>query len=192
MIFSSQCFESIIKTNAEFPVVAALYERNAIGMNHLFIDSFEFEIYNSNKKFSLWNISTIDKKVNKYPKRDEHKGLQFYTLRDINALMRNASFIEGNIANGVEVPIDSLYQYGWLLFFKMNFKPINNGFLYGNLSPLYPNNISNEFKNAAAFYAYHNNSLVSKFYSKEMIESEYGVEIKNNVLSKTLDSMYLF
>ena len=118
VVFSSKCFESINKTNAEFPVVAALYERDALGMNFSFIESFEFDIYNHNEKFCLWNINTIDGKVDKYPKKDQHNGLQFYTMRDINALLRNTSFIEGNVANGVEVPLSKLYQYAWILYFK--------------------------------------------------------------------------
>lgn len=192
VIFSSQCFESIKKTNAEFPVVAALYEKNALGMNYNFVESFEFKIFNSKKKFTLWNINTIDKKVNKYPKKEEHNGLQFYTMRDINALMRNATFVEGNIPNGVEVPLNALYQYGWILFFKNNFNPKENKFLYGNLSPLYPNEIDDEFKNACAYYALHNNSLVEKYYTRDMLEKEYGVEKKTDILNKCLNKLYLF
>lgn len=192
VIFSSQCFESIKKTNAEFPVVAALYERNALGMNSNFIESFEFKIYKSDKHFILWKINTIDKKVKKYPKKYEHNGLQFYTMRDINALMRNATFVEGNIQNGVEVPIETLYQYGWILFFKNNFKPKTNKFLYGNLSPLYPKEISEEFKNACAFYAFNNNALVGKYYSQELIEKEYGKELKTDILNQYLEKSYLF
>lgn len=193
VIFSSQCFESIVKTNAEFPVVAALYERNALGMNMQFIESFEFDIYQLEKKFSLWNISTIDKKVNKYPKKGEHNGLQFYTMRDINALMRNATFVEGNIANGVEVPLENLYQYGWVLFFKNNFNAKGKKFLYGNLSPLYPKDIDSEFKNAAAYYALRNHPLVEKYYSEEMIAKVYGEEHNSaDILEKVLSDLYLF
>lgn len=192
VIFSSQCFESIKKTNAEFPVVAALYERNLSGMNMNFIENFEFKIYKSFKKFSLLNINTIDKKVEKYPKKNRHTGLQFYTLRDINALMRNATFVDGDIPNGVEVSLDKLYQYGWILFFKNNFNPKENRFLYGNLSPLYPTEISEEFKCAASFYAFNNNALVKKYYSRSDIEREYGVEKKTDILEQSLNNLYLF
>lgn len=192
VIFSSKCFESIAKTNSEFPVVAALYERNALGMSRDFIDSFEFKILNSDKTFSLWNIHTIDKIVNKYPKKGEHNGLQFYTMRDINALMRNATFVEGDIPNGVEVPLCNLYQYGWILYFKNNFKPETNKFLYGNLSPLYPQEISQEFKNLAAYYAFNNNNLVKKYYSIEQLKNEYGQEIKSDLLDEILNTLYIF
>lgn len=192
VIFSSQCFESIKKSNAEFPVIAALYVRNNMGMNFNYIENFEFSIYQHKNTFKLNNISTIDKKVNKYPKKNCHKGLQFYTMRDINALMRNASFVDGEISNGVEVSLDNLYQYGWILYFKNNFKPESNKYLYGNLSPLYPCNISDEFKNKSAYYAFNNNSIVRKYYSKEMLRNKYGDELESNVLNDTLKKLYLF
>ncbi|WP_156935937.1 hypothetical protein [Mycoplasmopsis primatum] len=143
-------------------------------------------------KFRLLDIKTIDQEVNKYPKKGSNNGLQFYTIRDINALMRNASFIEGNTTNGVSVSSDNIYQYGWLLYFKNNFKPSNNEYLYGNLSPLYPENITSEFKNTAAFYAFNNNLLVRKYYSRKTIENIYGSEIQSNCLQKELNKMYLF
>lgn len=192
VVFSSQRFESIKKTNAEFPVVAALYERNDLGMNYEYVNGFNFNIYNSNKKFVLNLISTIDKKVNKYPKFGCHNGLQFYTMRDINALMRNASFIEGEVSNGVEVSIADLYQYGWILYFKNNFKPQNNKYLYGNLSPLYPDLITYEFKNEAAYYAFNNNCLVRKYYSISKLRDEYGPESNNDILQRALDKLYYF
>lgn len=88
-----------------------------------FINNFKFNIYKSNKNIVFSKITTIDNNVNKYPKKRKHAGLQFYTLRDINALMRNATFVEGDIPNGVEVKVENLYKYGWILFFKNNFNP---------------------------------------------------------------------
>ncbi len=193
VIFSSQYFESIKKTNSEFPVVASLYERNSKGMDIEFINNFKFNIYNSNKNIVFSNITTIDDNVNKYPKKGKHDGLQFYTLRDINALMRNATFIEGDIPNGVEVKVENLYKYGWILFFKNNFNPRKNKYIYGNLSPLYPKKITDEFKNASAYYAFNNNSLVRKYFFKIDIENMYGAELENEkILHDCLEKMYIF
>ena len=193
VIFSSRCFESIKKTNSEFPVIASLYERNSRGMDIDFINNFEFKVYNSNKKIIFSKIITIDNKVDKYPKKGKHDGLQFYTLRDINALMRNATFIEGNIPNGVEVKIENLYKYGWILFFKNNFRLLNNKYIYGNLSPLYPRKITKEFKNASAYYAYNNNLLVRKYFFKKDIENVYGYELENErILQDCLEKMQIF
>ncbi len=193
VIFSSKHFESIKKTNSEFPVVASLYQRNLQGMNFDFINNFQFNVYNSNKKIVFSNITTIDNEVDKYPKKGKHNGLQFYTLRDINALMRNTTFIEGDVSNGIEVKIESLYKYGWVLFFKNNFKPQTNKYIYGNLSPLYPKKITKEFKNASAYYAFNNNLLVRKYFFKKDIENEYGKELENKkILYSYLKKMYIF
>ena len=191
VIFSSSNFESIKKNSTEFPVVAALYERNSSGMNYEYIQKFTFDILKNSKKFVLTEINTIDKKVNKYPKKDSHNGLQFYTMRDINALLRNTTFIDGNVSNGVEVSIKTLYQYGWILFFKNNFKS-NNMFLYGNLSPLYPKEISTDFKNASAYYAFNSCDLVKKYYSKDMMIKEYGQDKKLDLLDDVLEEMCIF
>ena len=121
-IFSSKEFESLKRSNLEFPVVAALYERNDLGMNYDYIQNFDFKIYNSNKIFNLCKIKTIDGIVSKYPKAGCTTGLQFYTLRDMNALLRNIGFIENRETNGIPVNDNNLFHYAWLQFLKDNFK----------------------------------------------------------------------
>lgn len=193
-IFSSKEFESIKKSNSDFPVVCALYERNSEGMTFDFIKKFKFEIYRSNNCFILDKILTIDGIVDKYPtkahafyssnlfgndytsciSKDNHI-LQFYTLRDMNALLRNTGFVEGIIANGVDVSIENLYKYSWLYFLKMNFNPKKNKFIYGNLSPLYSAKMNNnEFRNAVVSYAYNNCQLVKEYCDIEKIKAVYG------------------
>jgi hypothetical protein len=174
-IFSSKEFESIKKSNSDFPVVAALYERDPWGMDFDYIKYFKFDIYKSNKKFTLNDILTIDGIVEKYPQKGKSSGLQFYTLRDMNALLRNAGFVENRALNGVCVSDDTLYNYAWLFFLKNNFKPKNNRFIYGNLSPLYTKKLKDDkFKNEVVSYAYNNDDLVKKYYSDKKIEELYG------------------
>ncbi len=174
-VFSSKEFVGIKKNSAEFPVVAALYLRDEMGMTFEFIQDFEFDIYQSNKTFKLNNISTIDGEVQKYPKKGHCEGLQFYTLRDMNALLRNATFVENRTTNAIEINDENLYQYAWLMFLKDNFRPKANRFLYGNLSPLYPKKTEEkEFQREVVSYAFNNNSLVSQYYNLNKIESLYG------------------
>lgn len=208
-IFSSKEFESIKKTNSDFPVVSALYKRDSNGITYEDIKNFKFSIYRSNKKFILSNILTIDGLVNKYPtnhKKDNsinqinlldtisnantHR-LQFYTLRDMNALLRNASFVEGIIPNGIDVTLENLYQYSWLYFLKTNFNPSKNKFLYGNLSPLYTKKIEEDsFKNEAVYYAYNNNPLVKKYINEDTIKALYGPNINQyNALFTELNKL---
>lgn len=174
-IFSSKEFVSIKKSSSDFPVVCALYERNSAGMNYEYVKGFDFGILKSSSVFTLKNILTIDGIVEKYPKKGKTQGLQFYTLRDMNALLRNAAFVENRKSNGLEVTDENLYQYSWLFFLKNNFNPKKNGFLYGNLSPLYTEKLSDSgFRNQAVSYAFNNSSLIRKYYSEDKIKSLYG------------------
>ena len=191
VVFSSKEFESIKKSYSDFPVVSALYKRDISGMTFEYIKKFNFNIFNSTKIFSLNKILTIDGIVNKYPNKNNIHGLQFYTLRDMNALMRNASFVENKRINGVEIKDDNLYQYAWLFFLKKNFNPKKNKFLYGNLSPLYTDKINDiNFKKALIYYAYNNSELVKKYYSIKKIKSLYGKsKVQYNILFKEIEKL---
>jgi len=194
IIFSSKEFESIKKSNSDFPVVAALYERDNDGMTYEDIYNFKFNILDSNKVFCLNNIKTIDGIISKYPKKEEKSKIQFYTQRDMNSLLRNTSFISSSKTNGINVNIDNLYQYCWLFFLKNNFNPKNMKFLYGNLSPLYFSELeSDNYKNMVVSYAYNNCSLLSDSFKKEDIEFKYGRIVDNyEELYNKLNELYLF
>ena len=196
-IFSSKEFESLSKSSSEFPVVAALYEQNPNGMDFEYIQNFSFNILNSTKKFVLINIKTIDGIIPKYPTKNKPDNcLQFYTIRDINALKRNTTFLDGYCANGLEVSINNLYQYSWLAIFKSLFNPKENKYLYGNLSPLYSSKIEDKFyKNQLVSYTYLNYDLIKKYFSKEEIEKTYGKineKIKESDLLLLVESTYIF
>jgi len=173
LIFSSKEFESINKSNAEFPVCLALYKRIPnVNMDFNYIRNFVFSILDNNKTFSLRDYKTIDGWVNKYPKKNSKKptDLQFYTIRDINALKRNKSFLVGKVANGVKVEIESLYKYAWLDYFKNNFTS-DNMFIYGNLSPLYSEAIEKDSsKKSLISYIYNNNNIVKDFIDNNNLE----------------------
>ncbi len=211
-IFSSKEFESIKKTNLDFPVVSALYKREKKGMNYEYIQNFKFNIYKGTGKFVLSNILTIDGYVRKYPTNHKAKPtnyefnlfgekqkndnfnscLQFYTLRDMNALLRNAGFVEGIIPNGIDVSLENLYQYSWLFFLKSNFNPKEFKFLYGNLSPLYTSKIKSEsFRSCVVWYAFNNCELIRKYYDEEKIKALYGPMTEQyNVLFEELNKIY--
>ena len=194
-IFSSKEFETIQVTNSDFPVVAALYERCDKGMDYEHIRQFKFSIFRSRKKFCLNQVETIDGIIPKYPKKGSTNKVQFYTLRDINSLKRNASFVNGPIANGVDVTIENLYQYAWLLFFKENFNPQTNEFLYGNLSPLYSKDIEKqEIKNLLVAYAYFSNSIIQDRFELSNLKDMYGEIVNtsdNSRLFNILKKLYI-
>ncbi|MCR5046463.1 MAG: rRNA adenine N-6-methyltransferase family protein [Treponema sp.] len=176
-VFPSSLFENIKKGSGEFPVVAACYERDSSGMDFECIKNFEFKILDSNEKFRLGDFQTIDGIIQKYPDKDSgsYDGLQFYTLRDINALRRNATFLDGRCSNGIKVTLENLYQYAWLEYFKETFNPEKNSWLYGNLSPLYDKTIESvEKKKELIRFVWDKKPIVQKYFSRESLEKHYG------------------
>lgn len=137
-IFSSALFHG---TGAgKFPILVALYEKDAVGMTFDQIRHFQFDILNSNEKFILSKYETTDGYINKYPpRRDDIKespiGIYYYTFRDFNSLKKNASFMTKKHPNSVVVTVENFYKYAYLYALKSLFNP-GNAWLYGNLSPL--------------------------------------------------------
>lgn len=171
IIFSSKEFESINKSNVEFPVVIALYKRDTKGMIFDNIKTFTFSTFNSPLFFRLEAFPTIDGVIPKYPSKTKNIGdLEFYTLRDINALKRNKTFLEKTNKNGIKVEMKDIYKYAWLDYFKHHFNP-ENYYLYGNLSPLYTKKIEYpEVKKELLYYIVNTNKVMSNYYKKHKKE----------------------
>lgn len=137
-IFSSELFSGTGLT--KFPILIALYEKDKTGMTFEYIRRFQFDLMDKERKFILGNYKTTDGFVDKYPPgRKDVKvspiGLYYYTVRDLNSLKRNASFITKQVPNAIVVTVENFYKYAYLFTLKMLFKP-ENAWLYGNLSPL--------------------------------------------------------
>lgn len=166
VLFSSKHFESIKKTNAEFPVAAALYERNNSGMTFDYILNFKFDVFDSDKKYSIGSFKTIDGIVDKYPtKNKKDDDLQFYTIRDINALRRNKTFLVGPCSNGIKVTTANIHFYAWLDLFKNNFNAGKFDYLFGNLSPLLTDRIFDKsFQEQIISYILNENEVVASYY----------------------------
>lgn len=198
-IFSSSLFENIKKTNSKFPVVLITYKRSEM-CRYTFddISKFEFNILNSNNKFILNNYKTIDNWVTKYPtKNKDSKKIKFYTLRDINALSRNKTFIDKEISNSVDIELNDLYKYAWIDYFKNNFKP-KNMYLYANLSPLIFDDINDDnIKKILISYVYNNNEILKNFIIKNNLDKDikniYNMESFNynyDILKLKISSLY--
>lgn len=192
-VFSSKEFETIMRTNSDFPVVAALYRRDKNGMDYDYIREFKFRIFRTRKNFVLSEIKTIDGIISKYPSKTKQEKLQFYTLRDMNALFRNAAFVGPTVKNGVDVSITTLYQYAWLFFLKENFSPKKYAFIYGNLSPLYSDKIeSDEIKRMLVSYAYDKSVFVKQAFTSSQIQLHYGEMLTEyQPLYDILNSLYI-
>lgn len=192
-IFSSREFETIKKSSSEFPVVAAFYKRSNTGMDYEYIRNFSFKIFESEKRFKLSTIKTIDGIIKKYPTKNHTSKIYFYTQRDMNSLMRNKAFTEKKTENVIDITVENLYQYAWLYYLKYNFSPKKHSFIYGNLSPLYSKKIERkDIKNLLVWYAYEKEKLLSCI-DKKAIEKEYGKKKDSfEKLKDILNEFYIF
>lgn len=117
LIISSEVFTPHSKTF--FPIIIALYARNPQGMDYDFIKNYQFST-DSGQKLRLNDFDFIGNYVAKYPNpKDERKEIAyFHTLRDINALKRNQTFMTKCSANSIRVFQDNIQYYYYIHHFK--------------------------------------------------------------------------
>jgi hypothetical protein len=120
VVVSSGVFSATSKITF-FPIIIALYERNLFGMDYAYIQNYKFKT-NDDKIFLIKEFDTIGNYISKYP---NHKTVSkqdtvayFYTMRDINALKRTATFLEKETANAVRVSKTRLPYYCYVDVFK--------------------------------------------------------------------------
>lgn len=198
-IFSSKEFESIKKEHNEFPVIIAFYKRNENNpMDYTYIKNFKFNILHTNKKISFNSFFTInDVNIKKYPNKNSNlifDKLQFYTIRDINSLCRNKTFVR-NSKNGILIEDDDIFKYAWLDYLKMHIKNTKKKlyFLYSNLPPLYPKNINN-LKDSLLYYIVNNNKIAREYLQNKPLFKKYFNNEKNftNTLAKEINKIINF
>jgi len=146
LVISSQIFTPHSKTF--FPILIALYEKNAQGMDYEFIKNVEFKTLEG-VRFRLNDFEFISNYVVKYPNHNhEHEAVAyFYTLRDINALKRNRTFLDKPITNSIKVFKENLKYYCYIHHFKHHAK--NLPYFLGNFEVFIDNEaflrLENEF-----------------------------------------------
>ena len=190
-IFSSSWFSGT--GSLKFPIVIALYERDAGGMSFDYIRNFEFNILDSKAIFKLARYETTDGCIDKYPPRKDGRKtspiwLYYYTFRDINSLKKNSSFMNKQHYNGIIVTVENLYKYAYLNAFKELFSA-QDMWLYGNLSPLINREELEKNKKSYIEYAIQTN-LVIKTSNKAILQEiaeYYEINLNNLTNIETLE-----
>lgn len=158
LVISSKYFTKGI----EFPIIIALYKKGS--MNFDYIKNFIFKVEGGDA-FKLNNFDFIGKYLNKYPKKEvKDPAGYFYTMRDINALKRNKTFLKENCANAITIEREQLPYYHYVNLFKFYAKDLP--FWCGNLDVFIDNK----------FFAEH---------IEEFVESS-----KSGKISKIVDSYF--
>lgn len=118
-IINSNVFEDNSQ-GVSFPIVIALYLRSETGMTYSDIRRHPFRV-NDRLCFKLEDFNYINGLIDKYPRRrksDDLDGITFWTLRDINALRRNQTFMTKKTSNSVFINKHQLEYYIYVDVFK--------------------------------------------------------------------------
>lgn len=117
-VIISSC-EFTPKSSTYFPIIIALYEKSPKAMSYDDIMQFNFKTIEG-YKFCINDFDFISNYVKKYPNLSEKKEAvaYFHTLRDINALKRNQTFMNKITSNSIKVFKDNLKYYCYIDFFK--------------------------------------------------------------------------
>ncbi len=167
LIISSRAFANTSKIS-EFPIIIALYERDIRGMSYNYIKGLPFKTIEG-PTFRLSDFEYIGNLINKYPSRKikPRKGdLMFYTLRDINALKRNKTFLHKPNNNAIKIKLDKLDFYIYVDVFKdfIDFVP----YYFGNLD--IPINVAlfEIYKRFFISYALKKHDFLRKYYNQKI------------------------
>ena len=172
LLISSREFPESAK-HTPFPIVLALYERDTQGMTDSFIRSFRFRIDGKNG-FCLGDFDYITGYVDKYPKKKNRPtyrdSLFFWTLRDINALKRNRTFVESYSANTIIIDKQKLDYYVYVDVFKRNLHRLP--FYFGNCDVLINDDLFREYKTCFISDTVNYHPFLKKHFQMHRIEKQ--------------------
>ncbi len=116
-----------------FPIIIAFYQRDTNGMDYDYIRSFQFRT-EGETRFCLSDFEYITSYIRKYPSKQDNPipddSLFFWTMRDINALKRNRTFVQNYSSNTIVIDKTKLDYYAYVDVFKRNIHRLP--FYFGN------------------------------------------------------------
>lgn len=196
IIISSHEFSDTSRGMA-FPILIALYERDEKGMDYDYIQKYQFKVKDDGV-FRLKDFDTIVNYVQKYPNKkflnkNDKPVAKFWTLRDINALKRNRTFIDEDTYNTVYVLMEKLPYYCYIDIFKQYTDRMP--YFIGNCDVIIDNEKFGKIKECFIAQSVHANPVLkNKFrfreipdaklkidnYFKELLESKFGKKYAKN------------
>ena len=86
--------------------------------------------------------------------------MYFYSFRDLNSLLRNATFLREKKDNAIVVTVESFYKYAYLYCLKKFITQKREDiWVFGNLSPLVNREFLEQNKSLFVFYAIKNHKI---------------------------------
>jgi len=169
-----------------FPIIIALYQRDTLGMEYSDIRSFTFRTVDGNP-FCLSDFEYITNYINKYPSRQHQaipdESLFFWTMRDINALKRNRTFVQNYSSNTIVIDKTKLDYYAYVDVFKRNIPRLP--FYFGNCDVPIDDSLFQKTKHCFISDTITHHPYLEKHFQTESIEKEQ-VESKIDMYFKKL------
>ncbi len=178
VIISSHEFSDTSRGMA-FPILIALYKKDRVGMDYNYIQNYQFKVKDDGF-FRLKDFDTIVNYVRKYPNKkflnkNDKPVAKFWTLRDINALKRNRTFIDSDTYNTVYVLMEKLPYYCYIDVFKQYADKMP--YFIGNCDVIIDNKKFNEIKECFIAQSIHTNPILkNKFEFREIPDAKIKIE----------------
>jgi hypothetical protein len=178
IIISSHEFSSTSRGMA-FPILIALYKRDENGMNYDYIQNYQFKVKDDGI-FRLKDFDTIVNYVQKYPNKkflnkNDKPVAKFWTLRDINALKRNRTFINEDTYNTVYILMEKLPYYCYIDVFKQYADKMP--YFIGNCDVIIDNEKFDAIKECFIDQSVHSNPILKdKFKFRKIPDAKIKIE----------------
>ena len=178
IIISSQEFSDTSRGMA-FPILIALYKRDQDGMTYDYIQNYQFKVKDDGL-LCLKDFDTIVNYVQKYPNKrylnkNDKPVAKFWTLRDINALKRNRTFIDSDTYNTVYILMENLPYYCYIDVFKQYADKMP--YFIGNCDVIIDNEKFNKIKECFIAQSVHTNPILkNKFKFREIPNAKLKIE----------------
>ena len=193
IIISSHEFSDTSRGMA-FPILIALYKRDRDGMTYDYIQDYQFKVKDDGL-LRLKDFDTIVNYVQKYPNKkylnkNDKPVAKFWTLRDINALKRNRTFIDSDTYNTVYVLMEKLPYYCYIDVFKQYADKMP--YFLGNCDVIIDNEKFNEIKECFIAQSVHTNPVLkNRFKFREIPDAKLKIDnYFNELLRSKLGEKY--
>jgi hypothetical protein len=164
-IISSCSFSKLSKSTA-FPIIIGLYKKSKKPMNYDYINNFAFEVADGNS-LKINDFEDISCYLDKYPSKNKKlkkDDILFWTMRDINALKRNRTFVNQYSNNSIIIDKDKLEYYVYVDVFKSFSKHIP--YYFGNCNVLIDNQLFLKYKKYFILEALNRHQNLRKYFDK--------------------------
>lgn len=173
-----------------FPIIIAMYQRDTLGMEYSDVRSFVFRTVDR-KSFCLSDFEYVTNYITKYPSKQHQpipdESLFFWTMRDINALKRNRTFVQNYSSNTIVIDKTKLDYYAYVDVFKRNLYRLP--FYFGNCDVPIDDSLFQKTKHCFISDTIRHHPYLEKHFQIEWVEKEQ-VETEIDMYFKELLGKY--